>query len=260
MRKILLLAFLWLPVNMTNAQISELYRPEIFVSGSDTLPYRILLPPNFNAAESYPLIVFLHGAGERGNDNEKQLIHGAAFFSSEENRTRFPAIIVFPQCAENDYWARVSFEMDGQGNRSFIFNPSGEPTVPMKLTIQLLESLLKENWVDNQRVYLGGLSMGAMGTFELLYRMPELFAAAFPICGGGNPGMINEQVREVSVWAFHGEADPVVPSQLSVEMLTAYLKAGVFVKLTLYPGVGHNAWDYAFREAQLLPWLFSNHK
>jgi predicted peptidase len=130
----------------------------------------------------------------------------------------------------------------------------------MKLTIGLLDSLLQEDWVDKQRVYVGGLSMGGMGTFELLYRMPEVFAAAFPICGGGNPEMISEKVSDVSVWAFHGEVDPVVPSELSVEMLTAYLKAGVSVKLTLYPGVGHNAWDYAFQEPGLLPWLFSNHK
>lgn len=260
MKKLPLLIFLLLPGIMAAAQTSGLYAPKTFGPGHEILPYRILLPDNFNPAEPYPLILFLHGAGERGNDNEKQLVHGSSFFASEDNRTYFPAVIVFPQCAEGDYWAKVSFNFDDQGGRNFSFDPSGDPTTSMKLTIQLLESLLKENWVDKNRVYVGGLSMGAMGTFELLYRMPEVFAAAFPICGGGNPERINDQVSKVNVWAFHGEDDPVVPPQLSVEMLTAYLKAGVTVKLTLYPEVGHNAWDFAFQEPQLLPWLFSNFK
>lgn len=260
MKKILLPAFLLFSFMVSNAQPSALYNPEVFISENDTLPYRILFPENFDVDGNYPLILFLHGAGERGNDNEKQLVHGSGFFANDENRTSFPAVVVFPQCAENSYWAGVGFGMNDEGKRTFSFNPSGEPTPPMKLTIGLLESLLQEDWVDKQRVYVGGLSMGGMGTFELLFRMPEVFAAAFPICGGGNPEMISEKVSDVSIWAFHGEEDPVVPSELSVEMLTAYLKAGVSVKLTLYSGVGHNAWDYAFQEPGLLPWLFSNHK
>ncbi|MBW6499116.1 MAG: dienelactone hydrolase family protein [Bacteroidales bacterium] len=260
MRKSLFSALMVLNLMVLQAQHSELFRAEVFVSGEGTLPYRIMLPENFDPQAKYPLVFFLHGAGERGNDNEKQLVHGASFFASAENRTNFPAIVVFPQCAENDFWAKVSFAMDDEGNRSFSFDPSGEPAPSMKLAIKLLESMLKNDWIDKDRVYVGGLSMGGMGTFELLYRMPEVFAAAFPICGGGNPEVINPQVSQVNVWAFHGDADPVVPVSLSQDMVEAYQNAGVDVKLTLYPGVGHNAWDYVFQEPELLPWLFSNKK
>jgi predicted peptidase len=132
--------------------------------------------------------------------------------------------------------------------------------MPLKLVMQLLDSLLKMNWVDNDRIYLGGLSMGGMGTFELLYRKPEIFAAAFPICGGGNPEMINKKVSSVEIWAFHGQDDTVVPPELSVKMINALEKAGSNTRLSLYPGVGHNAWDNVFIEPGLLPWLFSVHR
>ncbi len=260
MRKLLFSTFMVFNMMILHARHSDLYRADVFVSTDGTLPYRIMLPENFDPSVSYPLIYFLHGAGERGNDNEKQLLHGASFFASAENRANFPAIVVFPQCAQDDFWAKVTFHFDPEGTRSFSFDPSGEPATSMNLAIELLESMLKNNWVDKDRVYVGGLSMGGMGTFEMLFRMPQVFAAAFPICGGGNPEMINEKVNKVNVWTFHGEDDTVVPARLSEAMVEAYQKAGVPVKLTLYPGVGHNAWDYVFQEPELLPWLFSNNK
>jgi predicted peptidase len=260
MRKLLFSALMVLNLMVLQAQQSELFHAEVFVSVEGSLPYRIMLPENFDPSGQYPLVFFLHGAGERGNDNEKQLVHGASFFASAENRTNFPAIVIFPQCAEGDFWANVNFHFDQEGNRSFSFDPSGEPVPSMKLAIKLLESMLKNDWVDKDRVYVGGLSMGGMGTFELLYRMPEVFAAAFPICGGGNPEVINPEVRQVNVWVFHGDADMVVPASLSEVMVDAYKTAGVEVKLTLYPGVGHDSWTNTFNEPELLPWLFSNKK
>ncbi len=260
MRKLLFSALMVFNLMVLQAQHLEFYHAEVFEMEDGTLPYRIMLPEDFDPEAKYPLIYFLHGAGERGNDNEKQLAHGASFFASAENRKEFPAIVVFPQCADGDYWANVNFTFDEQGKRSFAFDPSGEPIISMKMAIKLLESMLEKDWVDKDRVYVGGLSMGGMGTFELLYRMPQVFAAAFPICGGGNPEMINEKVNKVNVRIFHGDADPVVPANLSEVMVDAYQKAGVPVKFTLYPGVGHNAWDYVFQEPELLPWLFSNKK
>jgi len=258
MRKIIFPAMLIFSVTALLAQQPNYYKSDFFITAQGTLPYRIMLPENFDPSVSYPLIFFLHGAGERGNDNEKQLVHGASFFASAENRKEFPAIVVFPQCAEGDFWANVKFHFDEDGNRSFSFDPSGEPTPSMGLAIQLLESLLERDYVGKQKVYVGGLSMGGMGTFELLYRMPEVFAAAFPICGGGNPDMINEKVKNVKVWAFHGEDDAVVVPELSLTMVEAYKNTGVDVKLTIYPGVGHDSWNNAFKEPELLDWLFSN--
>lgn len=242
------------------SQHFELYQYEAFKSENQTLPYRILFPDNFNPLQEYPLILFLHGSGERGSDNEKQLVHGGSFFASDTIRERFPAVVVFPQCPAESYWDNVIYSYEPDGSRTFRFNPDREPTIPMKLVIKLLDSLLNENWVDKERIYLGGLSMGGMGIFELLYRKPEIVAAAFPICGGGNPEVINDEIRNVEVWAFHGQVDPVVPSELSEKMIEAYLKAGSNARLTIFPDVGHNAWDYVFIEPALMPWLFSVRK
>lgn len=251
--------FLILSLNVYS-QHTDLYQQVIFEHEDQALPYRILFPDDFDPAKEYPLILFLHGAGERGNDNKKQLVHGASFFAADTNRQNYPAIVLFPQCPTDSTWDNVSFSYDSDGKRLFSFNPAGAPTLPLQLVMQLLDSLLNERWVDTERIYLGGLSMGGMGTFELLYRKPEIFAAAFPICGGGNPDLINEEVSSVEVWAFHGQDDTVVPPELSENMIDAFLQAGVKARLTLYPGVGHNAWDFVFLEPDLLPWLFSVHR
>lgn len=251
---IALTVLLYYPVK---AQVASHFEPKIYQINSDSMPYRIMFPRNFDPLLKYPLILFLHGAGERGNNNESQLVHGARFFASDTNRQNYPSIVLFPQCPADSYWANVSFSYDPAGKRSFSFNPAGEPTLPLQLVMQLLDSLLKESWVDTERIYLGGLSMGGMGTFELLYRKPDIFAAAFPICGGGNPDLINEKVKSVEVWAFHGQDDPVVVPELSERMIDALLLTGAKARLTKYPGVGHNAWDFVFLEPDLLPWLFS---
>lgn len=259
--KILLICFMVISSSYNlSAQPAELFTRQTFISDHGTLPFRMMYPENFDPSKKYPLIFFLHGAGERGSDNEKQLVHGASFFASAENRANFPAIVVFPQCAENDFWARIKIDFDQEGKRHFSFDPAGEPNPSMKKAIELLHSLLLHDFIDKSRIYLGGLSMGAMGTFELLYRMPELFAAAIPICGGASPEMINPEVKNVNVWVFHGEKDEIVVPELSVKMVEAFRNAGVQVKLTIYPEVGHNAWDYVFKETELLPWLFSNKK
>jgi predicted peptidase len=186
-------------------------------------------------------------------------VHGAEFFETY-NRKDFPAVVVFPQCPEQQYWASVEFVWNDDGSRLFSFRPEQEPTRPMQLVINLLDSLLTTPWIDHERIYLGGLSMGAMGTFELIYRRPELFAAAFTICGGGKPETAPFFAVKVPVWVFHGDADTVVPISLSMNMVDAIRKAGANPQFTIYQGVGHNAWDYAFKEPTLIPWLFNHSK
>lgn len=254
------LIFLAATVYKLPAQYPMLYQSQTLIIKKDTLNYRIMYPENFDPSKKYPLILFLHGAGERGNDNQKQLTHGASFFSSPENRKNFPAIVVFPQCAPHSYWANVIITTSAEGNRHFNFQPSARPTKPMQLTIILLEDLLKSKWVDQDRVYIGGLSMGGMGTFELIYRKPKVFAAALIICGGCNPTVINKKAKRVKMWVFHGEEDQVVVPDYSLRMVEAFKNADFEVKLTVYPDVGHNVWDAVFQEPQLLHWLFSNHR
>jgi predicted peptidase len=252
-----LVCFLLITSFTSSAQDFSQYEKHWLVEGTDTLPYRVLLPKNYDAKKKYPLIYFLHGAGERGNDNEKQLVHGAKLFLKEEVREEYPAIVVFPQCATNSFWSNVKFGVDtATKKRIFIFQQEGAPTVSMKLAEALLMKLLKEYPVNKKKVYVGGLSMGGMGTFEIVRRHPGLFAAAFPICGGGNHATA-EKIRKINWWVFHGAKDDVVPPVYSEIMVKALEAAKADVKFTLYPDANHNSWDPAFAEPDLLKWLFA---
>lgn len=261
MQKLLITLFCLLAINSLMAQYKDLYEKKEFISGNDTLRYRILYPVNYEAGKKYPLIVFLHGSGERGNDNEAQLTHGSKLFADPANRQRFPAIVLFPQCAANDFWARIRREpnkKDSLGQFSF---PSEQPVgASLNQVSRLLDSLVAAKMVNQKKIYLGGLSMGGMGTFELLWRKPNFFAAAFPICGGGDPQQVTVYAKKFPIWIFHGGSDPVVPVGNSRLMTNALKAAGAKVKYTEYPGVGHDSWNNAFNEAELLPWLFDQKK
>lgn len=225
------------------------------------LGYRVLYPENFDPSKKYPLVYFLHGAGERGTDNEKQLVHGSKLFLDAQNRSDCPAIIVFPQCPPNDYWANVSREVNTEtGKRDFIFAKKGKPTKAMQGAISLIDSLVALSHVDKSRVYVSGLSMGGMGTFELVNRKPDTFAAAMPICGGDNPKSAKSYAKKLPFWVFHGAKDNVVPPVYSQQMVDALKAKGGTVKFSLYPDANHNSWDSAFAEPEFLSWLFSQSK
>lgn len=236
-------------------QFEELW----FVRKGDTIPYRLLLPVDYDASKKYPLIFFLHGAGERGNDNEKQLVHCAKFFLREDVRKNYPAIVVFPQCAQESYWSNVENLRDSAGNRAFHFLEDGEPTKAMVLAQALLKDLLVKYPVNKQQVYVGGLSMGGMGTFEMVRRNPKLFAAAIAICGGASPATAGK-LKNVNWWIFHGAKDNTVPVSHSEVMVKALKDQNAAVKFTVYPEAGHNSWDSAFAEPDLMSWLFSQKK
>ncbi len=254
---------LLLSLVMTNlpAQFQQAYEKKEFISGGDTLRYRILYPLNYDAHKKYPLVLFLHGAGERGNDNEAQLKHGGKLFADSTMRQQFPAIVVFPQCPQEGWWARITRDpnnKDSLGSFRFVSDqPIGKS---LELVNQLLDNLAASGSVNTKKIYLAGLSMGGMGTFELLWRKPNFFAAAIPICGGGDPQKVTIYARKFPIWIFHGASDPTVPVSNSRLMNNALKAAGAKVKYTEYPGVGHNSWDNAFAEASLLPWLFSQKK
>ena len=250
------LAVMW-NANLRAQDFSEYQKME-YSDGANVLLYRLLLPKDFDATKKYPLLLFLHGSGERGNDNAKQLTHGGAFFLKEDVRDNYPAIVVFPQCSDNSTWARI--EVTGEfGNREFIFFEEGEPTAEMLLLEGLIAHLKETYRVDTKRMYLGGLSMGGFGTFELVRRNPRMFAAAFPICGGASPDIAGK-LKKLDWWVFHGGADDVVPPKYSTQMVEALKAKRASVKYSLYPAVKHNSWDYAFAEPELLPWLFSKSK
>jgi len=261
MQKLTIALFLMLAMNSVTAQYKDLYEKKEFISGNDTLRYRMLYPLNYDAGKKYPLLLFLHGSGERGNDNEAQLVHGGVLFADSTNRLRFPAFVIFPQCPANDFWARLSRDPNKKDSLGQFTFESGQPIgKSLGLVSRLLDSLVAAKLVNTKRIYLGGLSMGGMGTFELLWRKPNFFAAAFPICGGGDPKQVSVYARKFPVWIFHGGSDPVVPVGNSRLMTNALKAAGAKVKYMEYPGVGHNSWDNAFAEPELLPWLFKQKK
>jgi predicted peptidase len=242
-----------------SAQDTSLFKRELFISNADTLRYRILYPDNYDPKLKYPLIVVLHGSGEKGRDNAAQLIHGAALFVKDSIRKNFPAIVVFPQCPPNQSWNTISSKMV-DGKREITIATKNKPSLPARLLMELIKDLRKRSEVDRKRIYIGGLSMGGFGTFEMLRRKPKWFAAAFPICGGDNPANAKKYYRKVSLWIFHGGQDPVVNVQFSNQIAERLKALHADMKYTVYPNVKHDSWVNAFNEPDLLPWLFSKHK
>lgn len=237
---------------------NSIYLKKTFIHKGDTLHYRVILPENVqpNKNNKVPLVIFLHGAGERGNDNEKQLTHGAALFADSINRSKYPAIVIFPQCPADKYWVSVKERKNG----NFIFNVPQKPELPLELVYKLIQEYIKNPLVDKKRVYISGLSMGGMGTYDLICRHPKMFAAAVPICGAVNVERL-KKARKMAIRIYHGSQDEVVSVEHS---RNAYieLKANGAEKVEFFefPGVGHNSWESAFAHPDFLEWLFSNRK
>jgi len=236
---------------------SSHYQSEELQYDGEKLLYRILYPENFDPDQKYPVILFLHGAGERGNDNQKQLTHGSSLFLDKANRKKYPAIVIFPQCPADSYWSNVDIKTDQNGKRSFHFGTNEEPTKAMQGVLALVDDLQKRDYVNQKQIYLGGLSMGGMGTFELLRRRPNVFAAAFAICGGDNLENV-KHYKDMPLWIFHGEDDSIVPASHSISIVGKLKELGAKPRFNLYPGVDHNSWDSAFAEPKLLRWLFKH--
>ncbi len=252
----LLLSILLFPF-VLHSQDLTLFEKRTHTSATgNTLPYRILFPENYDRSKKYPVVLFLHGAGERGNDNEKQLTHGAKLFLTPENRSNFPAIVIFPQCPAESYWGSVIIDRT-KTPFTFDFDYTRPEPEPLQMAIALVKQISAEEGVDKKRIYITGLSMGGMGTFEAVYRYPNLFAAATPICGGGDATHYDKRIRKIPFSIYHGDADSVVgvaESRRMVEKLKE-LKASVHYKE--FPGINHNSWDNAFAEPDYLSWMFS---
>lgn len=231
---------------------NELYQKKDFVYKGDTLHYRVLFPDNYDKAKSYPLVLFLHGAGERGKDNEKQLVHGASLFSNVKTRTNHPAIILFPQCPANGFWVKLGEKING--NHNFLITKA--PDKSLELVIKLVDFYQKSEAVDSKRLYVLGISMGGMGTFDLICRYPKKFAAAIPICGGVNLERL-KKIRKMPIRIYHGGSDNVVLPENSRNAFSQLkLNGSKKVEYTEFPGIGHNSWNTAFAQPDFLSWLF----
>tara|TARA_B100000427_G_scaffold92492_1_gene76309 strand:- start:11 stop:820 length:810 start_codon:yes stop_codon:yes gene_type:complete len=226
-----------------------------YIVDNDTLNYRILLPENFDESKTYPLHLFLHGIGERGSDNKKQLTYINKVFSNTKNRKRFPAIVIFPQAPITDSWSSRKV-VKSSDNKNYRFKKNSIPTKSLSMVIGLMDSLVKLKHVNKKRVYLTGLSNGAMGSYELLNKRPDMFAAATPICGAGHPDWIINYAKKTALWIIHGSNDRVVHPYYSLRMINAIIDAGGSPKVTLYNNVKHNSWLNIFNDNRFLPWIY----
>ncbi len=194
--------------------------------------YVVFIPKDYDGKKAYPLILFLHGAGETGEDGEKQVKVGLGPVVKKQVDT-FPCITVFPQ-AHKRSWAA-----DSEGG---------------KTALAILDEVEKSYKVDKKRVYLTGLSMGGFGTWSFAAAQPERWAAVVPICGGGDPKMA-DKIKNIPCWVFHGDADNAVKVDLSRAMVKALEAAGGKPKYTEYEGVGHNSWVKAYDTKELYEWM-----
>lgn len=202
-------------------------------SASSDIRLRLMSPDRIQEQTEYPLVLFLHGAGPRGDDNRSHLIEVPARLASEEWRTRFPCFLAAPQCPQHSYW-----------------------TSRTEVLVSLIESICERYPIDRRRIYLTGLSMGGFGSWALAGHRPDLFAAVVPICGGGDPTQA-DRLANLPLWAVHGAADQVVPVESTRRMIDALRQAGGNPKYTELPGVGHNCWTETYQDPKgPIPWMF----
>lgn len=220
----------------------------------DTLPYRLLKPAATDGQESqkYPLIVFLHGAGERGSDNKSQLKHGVFELCTPERRKDFPCFLLAPQCPKNQLWAAFDWKnSQDPGPQSM--------TRSLELTMEVIDRLFKQEPIDPERIYITGLSMGGYGTWDAIARRPEFFAAAMPICGGGNP-LTAEKIKHIPIACFHGAEDKIVLPERSRNIIEAIRMAGGEPLYVEYAGTAHDSWKPAYADEENWKWLFSQRR
>ncbi len=234
-----------------------------------SMPYRLFSPQNSNN-EKVPLLVFLHGRGDRGTDNSVEIYKGAKIITRPnsilypEMQEKYPCYILVPQCSDktkNEEWAKwegntPETPFKGLG-KDGSYSMSENPSESGQAALELIDKTIKENQIDPDRVYLIGLSMGGFGTWEFTSRRPDLFAAAVPMAGFSDPNQV-ETISHIPFWIFHGESDESNPVEGSRNMYRLLSEAGANVKYTEYEGTGHgDSFKRAFEEPMLLDWLFA---
>jgi predicted peptidase len=239
------------PVLAQTAQ--ELTSAEVFrAADGGTLNVRLYLPPAPPAGGKLPLVLFLHGAGERGSNNVSQLKHGVDALIRHGRSANDPAILLVPQCPAEEKWVEVAWNAPAH-------TMPEQPARPLRLALALLREKMASLPVDPARVYVTGISMGGYGTWDAVQREPDLFAAAFPICGGGDTALA-PAIKHVPIWTFHGDQDTAVPVGRSRDMVKALEACGGKIRYREYPGAGHDVWTRTYDDAEVLGWFFSQQK
>ena len=229
---------------------SDAFEKRVFESeDGGSLRYRIHVPESVSADNVAPLVLFFHGAGERGSDNEAQLKHGVSELLEYAVSRNEPAVIVAPQCPKGKQWVDTPWsDLEHTMDKA--------PSESMALVLELLDSIVEERWIDRRRIYVTGLSMGGFGTWDIVQRRPKFFAAAMPICGGGDVNLA-KRLTKLPLWVFHGDSDKVVFTSRSRDMVAAIRALGGSPIYTEYPDTKHNSWTPTYSDAKILDWLFS---
>jgi len=253
--RVLLSVLLTLAAVQSLAHASETgFLNRVVTVGQDSFKYEVYVPANWNRSQKWPVILFLHGAGERGDDGIIQTEVGIGT-AIRRHVERFPAVVVFPQCRKESRWTDEPMEAQA---------------------LKALDATIKEFNGDPARVYLTGISMGGFGTWGIAAGHPSRFAALVPVCGGIRRDVPRTEASQNSMtpdlyaataakigatptWIFHGDADKSVPVDESRKMNEAIKAAGGNVRYTEYEGVEHNSWDRAYAEPELIVWMLSQH-
>lgn len=247
---IITLATVW-AVCASAIDIYEAFTKETFEHEGTVLPYRLYVPEDFDAEKKYPLVLFLHGAGERGDDNDAQLKNAVQILFDREDQLMSGAVVVAPQCPVDNQWVDTPWE---NGNYSVAEVPESNE---LATAVELVGAVAEKYSCDPARLYVMGISMGGFGTWDVLMRHNDIFAAGIPICGGADPEMA-EIFMETPVFTFHGTADTTVPYDGTAEMVEAIEDLGSrVVNFISYNNDGHGIWDKAAKEEGLMEWLFS---
>ena len=248
---------------------SLLVKHRFKASNSLEIPYRLFSPKNQNDSKK-PLIVFLHGRGDRGINNSSDIYHEAGFITNSNSlltknmQEKYPCYILVPQCSDktkNEEWAKwvgnspeTPFKGLGKDG-SYLMSPV--PSESGEATIELIEKTIKNNNINPNKIYLVGLSKGGFGTWEFVARKPQLFAAAVPMAGYSDPSQI-ENIKHIPFWIFHGSTDKWNPVEGSRNMYKLLSEQNADVSYTEYKNVNHKeTFKKAFKEEQLIPWIFS---
>lgn len=234
----------------------DAFRFKTFTEKGHVLPYRFYVPENMTKGKKYPLVIFFHGAGEKGFDNRTQFQR----FNPVEFWKKYPCFVLAPECPAKtaqttnaeSVWVDTSYG-------AMLHHMKEEPTWPMQLAISLIKETIRKNAVDSRRVYVTGLSMGGYATWEILQREGKWFAAAMPVCGGGDLEYAPELAR-IPIWVFHGAVDHTVPVSNSRDMVAAIRMFGGKPKYTEYPNVDHGAWVPTYSNPEVWDWLFQQVK
>jgi predicted peptidase len=252
------------PINALRSKGAELARafaPHVLTNAKgERMPYRLFTPARLQPGRRYPLVVFLHGAGGSGTDNVKQLqdanVFGALVWTLPENQARHPAFVVAPQSDVN--WPCTLYDPQNPPKTlaDIKFCPPEALGIGARLAFEIIDTLVRAQPIDLDRIYVTGHSMGGAGAWHMIAHRPRFFAAAVPVCGHPLP-VTAATVKDVPIWNFHGEADAVEPVSSSRDMIDALRKAGGKPRHTEYAGVGHNVFRWAYTEPALVEWVFA---